>query len=85
MIGVALTGWYIGLAIAAVVISVVVVLVALILGFARRIGSQAVAITEALAESRENTQPLWNVSNVNRSLRSIIGSAGKARAALGGE
>jgi hypothetical protein len=85
VVAVVLTGWYVGLAIAAVTISIVVVQVALILGLARRIGSQAVAITDSLAESRDNTQPLWAVNDVNRSLRVIISSAGKARTALGGE
>jgi acid phosphatase family membrane protein YuiD len=79
-----LTGWYVGLAIAAVVIAIVVVLVAMILGLARRIGYQARAIEEALDEARVNTFPLWDVEKVNDGVRSITKGAGQARAALGG-
>ncbi|MGH9190294.1 MAG: hypothetical protein ACRD0Q_09725 [Acidimicrobiales bacterium] len=81
---VVLTGWYVGYAIAAVVISIVVVLVAIILGLARRIGVQADAITGALDQARINTLPLWDVDKVNGGVRSIIRSAQEARAALGG-
>ena len=81
---VVLTGWYVGYAITAVVISIVVVLVAIILGLARRIGVQADAITGALDQARINTLPLWDVDKVNGGIRSIIRSAQEARAALGG-
>lgn len=79
-----LTGWYVGLAIAGVVITLVVVLVAIILGLARRIGVQAVAIRDALEDSRVNTLPLWDVAHVNDTLRSITQGAAQARGALGG-
>ena len=81
---VVLTFWYVGYAITAVVISIVVVLVAIILGLARRIGVQADAITGALDQARINTLPLWDVDKVNGGIRSIIRSAQEARAALGG-
>ena len=81
---VALTGWYVGYAITAVVIAIVVVLVASILGLARRIGVQAKAITAALDEGRINTLPLWDVDKVNGGVRSIIKSAQTARAVLEG-
>ncbi len=85
MIGaVVLTGWYVGYAIAAVVITIVVVLVAMILFLARRIGVQADQITGALDQARINTLPLWDVDKVNGGVRSIIRSAQEARAALGG-
>lgn len=79
-----LTGWYIGFVIALVVISVVVVLAAMILGLARRIGVQAEAITHALDDGRVNTLPLWEVDKVNEELRLIIRDAEQARAVLGG-
>ena len=79
-----LTGWYIGFVIALVVISVVVVLAAMILGLARRIGVQAEAITASLDEGRLNTLPLWEVDKVNEELRLIVRDAEAARAALGG-
>ncbi len=79
-----LTGWYIGFVIALVVISVVVVLAAMILGLARRIGVQAEAITISLDEGRVNTLALWEVDKVNEELRLIVRDAEAARAALGG-
>ena len=84
MFAVALTGWYVGYAIAAVVIAIVVVLVASILGLARRIAFQALQIEESLEHSRVNTLPLWEVDKVNSTVRSITKSAAQARAALGG-
>ena len=80
-----LTGWYIGFVIALVVISVVVVLAAMILGLARRIGVQAEAITASLDEGRLNTLPLWEIDKVNEELRLIVRDAEAARAALGGQ
>ena len=85
LVGVALTGWYVGYVIALVVLVVVVVLVAMILGLARRIGVQALRVTEALDEGRINTLALWDVAKVNDSLRGTIKRAKQARAILGGE
>ncbi len=85
MFAVSLTGWYVGFAIAAVTISLVVVLVGAILGLARIIGRQAVEITNGLEQSRLNTMALWDVDIVNRSIVGINRNAAKARAALGGE
>lgn len=84
MLGVALTGWYVGYVITAVVITIVVVLVAIILSLARRIGVQADQITSALDEARINTLPLWDVDKINGGVRSIMKSAQEARAMLGG-
>ncbi len=79
-----LTGWYIGFIIATVVISVIVVLAGIILGLARRIGVQAEAIVRSLDEARINTLPLWQVDNINESLRRTTRYAEQARAELGG-
>ena len=84
MVGVALTGWYVGYVIASIVIAIVVILVAIILSLARRIGIQADRITSALDEARINTLPLWDVDKINGSVRSITRSAQQARAMLGG-
>ncbi len=81
---VVLTGWYVGYAIAAVIITVVVILVGIILALARRIGVQAQEVTAALDEARINTLPLWDVDKVNGGVRSIIKSAQEARTVLGG-
>ena len=85
MFAVSLTGWYVGFAIGAVTITIVVVLVGIILGLARIIGRQAVDITRALDDSRINTMALWDVDVVNRSIVGVNRNAAKARAALGGE
>lgn len=79
-----LTGWYVGFVIGAVAIVIVVALVAAILNLARGIGNQAVAITEALAESCENTLALWDVEKANVGLRSVVKSAQQARSVLEG-
>ena len=79
---VSLTGWYVGYVIAAVVITIVVILVGIILALARRIGVQAIQITEALDEARINTLPLWDVDKINTGVRSIIKSAQTARQVL---
>jgi hypothetical protein len=81
---VVLTGWYVGYAIAAVIITLVVILVGIILALARRIGVQAQEITAALDEARINTLPLWEVDKINSGVRSIIRSAETARQVLGG-
>lgn len=82
---VSLTGWYVGYVIALVVITVVVILVAIILGLARRIGVQAMDAVEGLDQARINTLALWDIDKINGGIRSIIGSAEEARAALEGE
>ncbi len=79
-----LTGWYVGFVIAGVLITVVVILVSVILGLARRIGVQADVVVGALDQARINTLPLWDVDKVNGGVRSIIRSAAEARTALGG-
>jgi len=81
---VVLTGWYVGFVIAGVLITVVVILVSVILGLARRIGVQADVVVGALDQARINTLPLWDVDKVNGGVRSIIRSAAEARTALGG-
>ncbi len=81
---VVLTGWYVGYVIAAVLITVVVILVGIILALARRIGVQAQEVTAALDEARINTLPLWEVDKINSGVRSITRSAEQARQVLGG-
>jgi len=79
-----LTGWWVGYVIGAVIITVVVALVAAILTLARRIGLQALAITDALNDARVHTLPLWEISKVNTGLRAIVGGAAQARGVLEG-
>ncbi len=82
---VSLSGWYIGYVIALVVLVIVVLLVGSILGLARRIGVQALAVNEGLDQSRINTLALWDVDKINGGVRSIMASAEEARSALEGE
>ena len=82
--GVSLSGWYVGYVIAAVVIAIVVVLVAIILAVTRKIGTQALAITEGLVDGRNNTMALWEVERVNDRLRGLLRDAQEARRVLGG-
>lgn len=84
MLGVVLTGWYVGFVIAAVVISLVVVEVSMLLVLARRIGRQAALIEISLEESRANTEALWEVGVVNDLVSDIIGHAASLRQTLGG-
>lgn len=85
MLAVSLSGWYIGFALAGVTITVVVILAGTILGEARIIARQALAITESLEESRLNTIALWDVDLVNRSIIGINRNAAKARGVLEGQ
>ena len=80
-----LTGWYVGYAIGAVIVSLVVVLVATILTLARKIGVQAQEAIVALDQARVNSLPLWDVNKASEGLRNITNTAARARAMLGGE
>lgn len=77
-----LSGWYVGYVIAALVIAVVVVLVAMLLGLARTITVQAMAIAGALAEVRRTTRPIPLVGQVNDDLGVIVNRAAQARGVL---
>lgn len=80
-----LTGWYVGYGIAAAVIVVVVCLVGWLLSLARRIGVQANAIVDALADIRATTAPIPLVAKLNRKLLHVVEQASTARVALLGE
>jgi CHASE1-domain containing sensor protein len=78
------TGWYVGLAIGFVIVSVVVVLVATILTLAARIGSQARTGIEAMEEARAATASVWEIQKINVSTTAIWRAAESARKLLGG-
>lgn len=80
-----MNGWLIGYIIGVAVVLVVAVLAITLILQARKIGNQAGLILEALIEARGNTQGLWEVDKVNRSLESVHLSARTARAVLAGE
>lgn len=77
-----LTVWYVSYAIAGLVITLVVILVAIILTQARRIAVQAEKITASLEQTRLNTLPMWDVATVNEGLTNIVGSAQAARGVM---
>jgi Na+-transporting NADH:ubiquinone oxidoreductase subunit NqrF len=77
-----LTGWYVGLIIAAVVVTIVVVLVAIILNLARKIAIQAREVTYAIDDCRANTNALWDVSAVVNGVKNINKNAAAAREVL---
>ncbi|MDQ6949408.1 MAG: hypothetical protein M3256_24950 [Actinomycetota bacterium] len=83
--GTVLTGWYVGYVVAAVVIVVVVGLVGWLLALARRIGVQAAAIVDALADIRGTTAPVPLVGKLNQKLLHVVQQASTARVALLGE
>ena len=82
MEAVALTGWYVGFAIAAVVIGIVVALVAAILNLARRIAIQAQAVDEQLELARTATNVIGDVPAVNAGLQDIAECCIAARGVL---
>ena len=79
-----LFGWNLGFAIAIVVISAVVALVAPILVIAGRIGRQAQMINEALQQSYRNTLPLADLRTTIDHAVAIIAGLERGRARLGG-
>ncbi len=74
-----LTNWWIAYVVTMVVVALVVVLVAAILEYARRIGKQALEITETLDEIRLGTMRLWEVSTVTNGLNKAADTLGSAR------
>ncbi|MGH9070499.1 MAG: hypothetical protein ACRDX8_04885 [Acidimicrobiales bacterium] len=83
-VGEPLTGWFVGLIIAAVLIVVVVAIVGTILSAARTVGEQARSVTLALDEIRRNTVALADVPVINAAIADINNSAVTARGVLEG-
>lgn len=79
-----LTGWYVGIAIAFLVIVVVVAIVSAILTLAARISQQAQTAIQGLEQVRINTAPLAGVDKTNASGLAILKACQTARGALGG-
>ena len=74
------TGWWIlGFALAGVVVLIAATLLVTIILLARRIVSQAAAITLALDGAMRNTNPLFDLANLNHSLEAIARGVAKAR------
>ena len=73
------TDWLIGYIIGIVVVIIVATLALTLIVQARKIGSQAEDILEALRQSRDHTEGLWAVDKVNRSLGEVRSAAREAR------
>lgn len=78
------TWWYVGWVIAGAVVLIAAVLLLTIIFLGRRIVSQADDITAALDGTRQNTDPLWGVKQINLNLDRINRGLVAARKALGG-
>lgn len=79
-----LFGWFLGFAIAVVVVTVVVALVAPILVLAGRIARQAPQINAALQQAYRNTLPLADLRQTIDHGEVILGGLQRGRARLGG-
>lgn len=84
MFAVALTGWYVGFALAIVAIGIVVVLVAWIMQLARQISVQTARVDEQLKLARRATAVIGEVPAVNAGLKDIAESCITARGVLEG-
>ncbi len=78
-----LTAWYVGYIVTAVVVLLVVALVAVILMFARRSGSGALRITEALDDLRLRTASLQQVGALAGGLDEAAEALARIRAQRG--
>ena len=78
------TSWYVGWAIAGVVVVIAATLLLTIIFLGRRVAGQADDITAALDGTRRNTDPLWGVKQININLDRINRGLVAARKALGG-
>lgn len=80
--GSSLGGWYLGIAIGVAVVLVVVAVALLLIQVAARIRRQAGMAVAALEDARGTTQPLWDVETTNRTAKSILEGAIRARHAV---
>ena len=77
--------WAIGYGVAGAVVLIAAALLITIILLAQRVVRQAVAITAALDGGMRNTNPLFDVANVNHSLESITRGLQRARGETGGQ
>ncbi len=73
------TGWIIGYVIGGTIVLLVVVLLLLMIRGAHRAVIKAEAVLAALLESRDNTEPLWAVNDVNKAIGRVTGGATAVR------
>jgi hypothetical protein len=78
------TWWYVGWAMAAAVVVIAATLLLAIIFLGRRVARQADEITAALDGTRQNTDPLWGVKQININIDRINRGLAAARKAVGG-
>ncbi len=78
------TGWYVGWAIGLVVVLIAATLLVAIIALGQRITRQAADIERALAGTRPNTDPLWDVRQTNQAIARITRGLATARERLSG-
>jgi hypothetical protein len=76
------TWWYVGWVIAGAVVVIAATLLLTIIFLGRRIVRQADDITAALDGTRQNTDPLWGVKQININIDRINRGLAAARKAL---
>lgn len=67
--------WYIGLAIAAVVVVIAAVLLLAVFATARSIDRGAKAALDMVKQIRDNTQVIWALEDTNNVARKLLGGA----------
>ena len=77
-------GWWASIGIGFTVVVVVVILVAMILTYAARIRDQAEVGIGAMDMARSNTDPVWDLQDINGSASAIWRDAERARKILEG-
>jgi hypothetical protein len=73
------TGWVIGYVVGGVIVLAVVVLLLLMIRGASRAADKAESILAALHDSRDNTEPLWAVHDVNQAIDRVTNGAAAVR------
>lgn len=77
-------GWYVGIGIGFLIVTVVVILVGMILSQAARIGHQAWDGIELMDEAREASLSVWDLQVMNTAVTSIWRNAENARQLISG-
>jgi hypothetical protein len=79
---ISLFGWYLGYAVGALVVVIVVAVVSWIISSASTIGRQASEAVGAIESATANTLPLWQLADTNRALGRLHGKLRHARSSL---
>ena len=78
-------GWWLGIGIGLVIVTLVVILVMTIITLAHKIAGQATTGSRAMLDAYSNTMPVWTLRDINRSTSGIWRAAESARKVLEGK